>query len=147
MPLALDVHYLMQNAVDAASLGSLYALFALGIALIFGVMRLINFAHGEVLMVGALTSWSIIGWMQAAMPGTPGWIILVIALIIACIVAGTLNFIIEKLGPLRASGATYIAPVVAVLIGVAAGEQVTALEWGALGLILGGVVLIQTRRR
>ena len=56
-------------------------------------------------------------------------------------------FIIEKLGPLRASGATYIAPVVAVLIGVAAGEQVTALEWGALGLILGGVVLIQTRRR
>ena len=55
-------------------------------------------------------------------------------------------FIIEKLGPLRASGATYIAPVVAVLIGVAAGEQVTALEWGALGLILGGVVLIQTRR-
>lgn len=42
----------MQYVVDALSLGSLYALFALGIALVFGVMRLINFAHGELIMVG-----------------------------------------------------------------------------------------------
>ena len=43
---------LLQIIVDALSLGSLYALFALGIGLIFGVMGLINFAHGELLMVG-----------------------------------------------------------------------------------------------
>jgi branched-chain amino acid transport system permease protein len=42
----------MQYVVDAFSLGSLYALFALGIALVFGVMQLINFAHGELIMVG-----------------------------------------------------------------------------------------------
>ena len=42
-----------QTIVDAVSLGCLYALFALGIALIFGVMGLINFAHGELAMVGA----------------------------------------------------------------------------------------------
>jgi branched-chain amino acid transport system permease protein len=47
------VHLLLQNTVDAISVGSLYALFALGIALIFGIMRLINFAHGELIMVGA----------------------------------------------------------------------------------------------
>jgi branched-chain amino acid transport system permease protein len=45
---------LLQNAIDAVSLGSLFALFALGIALIFGVMGLINFAHGELIMVGGL---------------------------------------------------------------------------------------------
>ena len=43
----------IQHAIDAISPGSLYALLALGIALIFGVMRLINFAHGELIMAGA----------------------------------------------------------------------------------------------
>jgi branched-chain amino acid transport system permease protein len=43
----------LQNVIDAISQGSLYALFALGIALIFGIMRLINFAHGELIMCGA----------------------------------------------------------------------------------------------
>src|SRR6266487_2281558 len=44
--------HLIQAAVNAVSLGSFYALSALGIALIFGVMRLINFAHGQLIMVG-----------------------------------------------------------------------------------------------
>jgi branched-chain amino acid transport system permease protein len=53
MTVALD-GVLLQNAMDAVSLGSLFALFALGIALIFGVMGLINFAHGELIMAGGL---------------------------------------------------------------------------------------------
>jgi branched-chain amino acid transport system permease protein len=43
----------VQNAIDAMALGSLYALVALGIGLIFGIMRLINFAHGDFIMLGA----------------------------------------------------------------------------------------------
>jgi branched-chain amino acid transport system permease protein len=50
---ANDMRFLLQNAINALSYGSLYALFALGIALIFGIMQLINFAHGELIMVGA----------------------------------------------------------------------------------------------
>ena len=55
MGLLADVtaHLVIQDAIDAISLGSLYALFALGIAVIFGIMRLINFAHGELIMAGA----------------------------------------------------------------------------------------------
>jgi branched-chain amino acid transport system permease protein len=45
----------LQHLFDAASLGGLYALIALGIALVFGVMNLVNFAHGELLMVGGYT--------------------------------------------------------------------------------------------
>ncbi|REG79447.1 DMT family transporter [Marinomonas pollencensis] len=56
-------------------------------------------------------------------------------------------FVIEKLGPVRAAGATYIAPVVAVLIGAFVGEEITASTILALCLILGGVVLIQTGKR
>jgi branched-subunit amino acid ABC-type transport system permease component len=46
----------IQHVIDAISQGSLYALFALGIALIFGIMRLINFAHGELVMAGAFAT-------------------------------------------------------------------------------------------
>jgi branched-chain amino acid transport system permease protein len=46
---------ILQHVVDAVALGSLYALTALGIGLIFGVMRLINFAHGDFIMVGAFS--------------------------------------------------------------------------------------------
>jgi branched-chain amino acid transport system permease protein len=54
MPIAaVTTQLVLQHAIDAISLGSLYALFALGIALIFGIMRLINFAHGELVMGGA----------------------------------------------------------------------------------------------
>ena len=96
---------LLQQIINGLVLGSMYALVALGYTMVYGIINLINFAHGEVLMVGALTSWSIIGLMQSAMPGTPGWIILILATLIACVVAATLNFVIEKVAyrPLRNS--------------------------------------------
>ncbi|MCD2164800.1 MAG: branched-chain amino acid ABC transporter permease [Comamonas sp.] len=96
---------LLQQIINGLVLGSMYALIALGYTMVYGIIQLINFAHGEVLMIGVLTSWSIIGVMQEAMPGTPGWIILLIATLIACVVAAVLNFTIEKLAyrPLRNS--------------------------------------------
>ena len=65
---------LLQQIINGLVLGSMYALVALGYTMVYGIINLINFAHGEVLMVGALTSWTIIGLMQSAMPGGPGWI-------------------------------------------------------------------------
>ena len=96
---------LLQQVINGLVLGSMYALVALGYTMVYGIINLINFAHGEVLMVGALTSWSIIGLMRDAMPGTPGWIILILATLIACVVAAVLNFTIEKVAyrPLRNS--------------------------------------------
>ena len=96
---------LLQQIINGLVLGSMYALVALGYTMVYGIINLINFAHGEVLMIGALTSWSIIGLMQGSMPDTPGWLILLIAMFIACIVAAALNFSIEKIAyrPLRNS--------------------------------------------
>jgi branched-chain amino acid transport system permease protein len=54
------VSYFIQNAIDAISLGSLYAVLALGIALIFGIMQLINFAHGELLMIGGFSLFFLV---------------------------------------------------------------------------------------
>ena len=96
---------LLQQIINGLVLGSMYALVALGYTMVYGIINLINFAHGEVLMVGALTSWTIIGIMKDAMPTAPGWLILVIALLISCTVAAALNFVIEKMAyrPLRNS--------------------------------------------
>ena len=96
---------LLQQIINGLVLGSMYALVALGYTMVYGIINLINFAHGEVMMVGALTSWTIIGLMKESMPGTPGFVILIIALLIACVVAASLNFVIEKVAyrPLRNS--------------------------------------------
>ena len=51
----------LQNAIDAISLGAVYALAALGIGLIFSIMRLINFAHGELIMIGGFTLYGLAG--------------------------------------------------------------------------------------
>ena len=103
---------LLQQIINGLVLGSMYALVALGYTMVYGIINLINFAHGEVLMVGALTSWTAIGLMKDAMPGAPGWVILILATLIACVVAAALNFAIEKIAyrPLR--GSPKLAPLI-----------------------------------
>jgi branched-chain amino acid transport system permease protein len=69
----------IQNLIDAVSLGSVYALAALGIGLIFSIMRLINFAHGELIMVG--------GFVIYALAGNPMIVMALSAIIVVTILA------------------------------------------------------------
>ena len=96
---------LLQQIINGLVLGSMYALVALGYTMVYGIIGLINFAHGDVLMVGALTSWSIISVMRESTPDMPAWIILLLATLIAMVVCAALNYSIEKLAyrPLRNS--------------------------------------------
>jgi branched-chain amino acid transport system permease protein len=100
----------LQQIINGLVLGSMYALVALGYTMVYGIINLINFAHGEVLMVGALTSWTVITAMQGA--GLPGWLLMLISLICAIVVCAVLNFAIEKLAyrPLRS--APRLAPLI-----------------------------------
>ena len=103
---------LLQQIINGLVLGSMYALVALGYTMVYGIIGLINFAHGDVLMVGALTSWTIITGMRESMAGVPGWMILLMATLIAMVVCAALNFTIEKLAyrPLRNS--SRLAPLI-----------------------------------
>jgi branched-chain amino acid transport system permease protein len=96
---------LLQQIINGLVLGSMYALVALGYTMVYGIIGLINFAHGDVLMIGALTSWTIIVQAREAMPGMPGWALLILAALISMVVCAVLNFSIEKLAykPLRNS--------------------------------------------
>ena len=90
----------IQQIINGLVLGSVYALIALGYTMVYGIINLINFAHGEVLMVGALTSWTVVTALQDTMPG---WLLLLLSVIVAMVVCSGLNFVIEKLAyrPLR----------------------------------------------
>lgn len=69
----------LQNGIDAISLGAVYALAALGIGLIFGIMRLINFAHGELIMIG--------GYALFFLSGQPYLVMAVAAVIVVTLLA------------------------------------------------------------
>ena len=100
----------IQQIINGLVLGSVYALVALGYTMVYGIINLINFAHGEVLMVGALTSWTVVTVFAGA--GLPGWLLLLLSLIAAIVVCSILNFAIEKIAyrPLR--NAPRLAPLI-----------------------------------
>jgi branched-chain amino acid transport system permease protein len=101
---------LLQQIINGLVLGSMYALVALGYTMVYGIINLINFAHGEVLMVGAYSSWMVVVALQGA--GLPGWLLLLISLIAAIVICAVLNFSIEKIAyrPLRS--APRLAPLI-----------------------------------
>ncbi len=102
----------LQQIINGLVLGSMYALIALGYTMVYGIIQLINFAHGEVLMIGALTSWAVIGMMQTGMPGMAGWLMLLISLLIACVVCAVLNYTIEKVAYRSLRSSPRLAPLI-----------------------------------
>jgi branched-chain amino acid transport system permease protein len=104
----MDIFF--QQIINGLVLGSMYALVALGYTMVYGIINLINFAHGEVLMVGALTSWTVVTALEGT--GLPGWLKMLISLPVAIVVCSALNFTVEKLAykPLR--NAPRLAPLI-----------------------------------
>jgi branched-chain amino acid transport system permease protein len=102
---------LEQQLINALSLGSVYALFALGFTLIFGVLGVINLSHGAVFMVGAYAAQYAIAHFQLSLAG---------GLLFAFIACGLLGLAIDGLvlKPLRARNAPHLIPMIAT-IGVA----------------------------
>jgi branched-chain amino acid transport system permease protein len=86
---------LVQQLINGVSLGAIYALIALGYTMVYGVLRLINFAHGDVYMLGAFAGYYLANAMGLdAHPSVPGAIAVTIGSMILCAVAGIL---IERL--------------------------------------------------
>ncbi len=100
----------IQQLINGLVLGSMYALLALGYTMVYGIINLINFAHGEVLMVGALVSWTVV--TALADTGWPGATLLLLSLLAAMLVCMILNIVIERLAyrPLR--NAPRLAPLI-----------------------------------
>jgi len=120
----------LQQVLNGLVLGSVYALVALGYTMVYGILGLINFAHGDVVMVGALTALSAMTVVAAAGLGLPGPLVLVLALVVSMGVCMLLGFSIERIAyrPLRR--APRLAPLITA-IGVSILIQNVAMQiWG-----------------
>jgi len=121
---------LIQQIINGLVLGSMYALVALGYTMVYGVLNLINFAHGDVLMVGAMAGLSILKLLQVVAPGLPGIAMLLIAIIGAIPVCIAVNVLIERVAYRRLRNAPRLAPLITA-IGVSILVQTFAMMiWG-----------------
>ncbi|MDO5033347.1 MAG: branched-chain amino acid ABC transporter permease [Eubacteriales bacterium] len=111
--------FFIQNLVNGISLGSLYALLAIGYTMVYGILRLINFAHGDIFMLGAYLSFYVM-----TLTSLPWWV----AFLIATIFTGLLGILLERsaYAPLRhearinvlisAIGASFLLENLAILV-------------------------------
>ncbi|MGZ8489686.1 MAG: branched-chain amino acid ABC transporter permease [Candidatus Binatia bacterium] len=99
---------LAQQFVNAISLGGVYALFALGFTLIFGVLNVVNLAHGAIFMLGAYTALQAVVLFKFP---------LALAMGAAIVVTGAAGWLLDRLifAPLRARQAPHLAPMIATI--------------------------------
>jgi branched-chain amino acid transport system permease protein len=92
-----------QNLLNGIAAGSIYALIALGYTMVYGILRLINFAHGDVMMIGAFTGYYTGNYLLKNNAGASPFINLSITMLVAMIACGVLGFLIERIAyrPLR----------------------------------------------
>jgi len=120
----------LQQIVNGVTLGSIYALVALGYTMVYGIIGLINFAHGEVVMIGALTAFSVITGLLGAGVTLPVGLVVAIGLAAAVLVCTVLAFAIEKVAyrPLRR--ASRLAPLITAIGMSIVLQNVAMMIWG-----------------
>ncbi len=89
--------FFVQELVNGLTVGSIYALIALGYTMVYGVLRLINFAHGDVFMVGAYISFLLINKFITLGNSSPSWLLAGGVLIAAMAGCGVIGVVIERL--------------------------------------------------
>ena len=125
--------FILQNVVNALQWGSFYALIALGYSMVYGVLMLFNFAHGDVFMVGAYIGFFVAtGLLAISTMGIlpmPMWLVLVLTIIIAAILNSFVGLAVERIGyrPLR-NAPRASAAITGLMIGI-------ILETGNLALL------------
>ena len=109
----MDYQYLFELLCGGIVKGSIYALIALGYTMVYGIIQLINFAHGEVYMIGAFVAFIVAGVMTLS--GLSGLSVLVLAAVVAVIYAAAYGYTLEKIAyrPLR--GAPRLSPLISAI--------------------------------
>ena len=113
----------LQQLVNGLTLGSLYAVLAIGLTLVFGVLNIINMAHGGIFMIGAFVGLFMVTVFEAN---------IFVAILVAMFVGAILGYLLEfvALRPLRKKNVSHLAPLIST-IGVSIFiESVALLVWG-----------------
>jgi branched-chain amino acid transport system permease protein len=108
------LHEFLAQLVNGISLGGIYALIALGYTMVYGIIELINFAHGDVYTLGSFVALAILGALGVAgeLHGVPLVIDAGIAIVGAAIICGIVGVLIERLAYRRLRNAPRLAPLI-----------------------------------
>ncbi len=123
-----------QQLVNGVVLGCIYALLALGFSMVFGILRLINFAHGEVFMIGAMVSITVLNLLLAHLghpvPLALAGVLLLVTMLVAGLSCGVLGIVLERVAyrPLRR--APVLAPLISAIAASIFLQNVAMLVWG-----------------
>ena len=130
----------LQQLINGLVLGSVYALVALGYTMVYGILELINFAHGEITMMGAMVALAVIGALALAAPGLPGVLVLGAGLVVAIPVCVALGLLIERVAyrPLR--HAPRLAPLITAIGVSIILQNIAMLIWGKQYIPFPGVL-------
>lgn len=111
------IESIIQNIINALQWGSFYALIALGYTMVYGVLTLINFAHGDVFMVGAYIAFFVATMFLTAL-GLPGWIALALTIPLTMVLTSMVGVSLERIAyrPLRRKGAHRLYVVITALM-------------------------------
>ena len=120
----------LQQIINGLTLGSVYALVALGYTMVYGIIGLINFAHGEVVMIGAMVSLSVIAGLLGSHVGLPAVVIILAGLFVAILVCVAIAYSMEKIAyrPLRS--APRLAPLITAIGMSIVLQNVALMVWG-----------------
>ncbi|MDP1651478.1 MAG: branched-chain amino acid ABC transporter permease [Rhodocyclaceae bacterium] len=120
----------LQQIINGLTTGSVYALVALGYTMVYGVIQLINFAHGEVVMIGAMVAFTVImGIVGAGLP-VPPFVVVLVGVLAAIPVCMTIGFLLERVAyrPLR--HAPRLAPLITAIGMSIILQHLALLVWG-----------------
>ncbi len=119
----------IQQIINGLTLGAVYAMVALGYTMVYGIIQLINFAHGEVVMIGAMVAFSVIGALLGTHTGLPAPLIVVIGGAVAIPVCMAVAYALERVAyrPLR--GAPRLAPLITAIGMSIILQQLAMLIW------------------
>ena len=87
---------ILQQLVNGLILGSFYALVALGYSMVYGIIKLLNFAHGDIYMTGAFVCLSVFGVLINRFGMAPGWIGIIISIVAAMVLSGLLGYLAQR---------------------------------------------------
>jgi branched-chain amino acid transport system permease protein len=138
--------YFLQQLINGLTLGAIYGLIAIGYTMVYGIVGMINFAHGEIYMLGAFVSLiAILGLTSVGIAAVP--LLLVLVLLASALVAGLYGWTVERLiyRPLR--GAPRLAPLISAIgLSIALQQYVQLTQGGRVKtlspLVPGGFTLM-----
>lgn len=116
----MDINYLIKQLLNGLAAGSIYALIAVGYNMVYGILELVNFAHGDVYMFGTFIALALL----------LGHVPVILAVLLACIAGGLIGVLVERVAYRPVRNAPRVVPMISAVAAALVLRNVAQLIWG-----------------